>query len=140
MTLHAPNAVARPHSATPTPSPTPVADPAITALARKQFVAWQSGSINKGLYSDSITDQLTDDKINETAQALGKLGFLTGTTYMGPLAIGDLPGDDGYIYQMSCVNGIVYQFIVLDPQKKIVRIFFRDTLTIETVTASPSPP
>ena len=38
---------------TPTPSPTvaPVADPAITKLARQQFLAWQVGTIDKNLYS-----------------------------------------------------------------------------------------
>jgi hypothetical protein len=132
-------AAARPHP-TPTPSPAPVADPAITALAKKQFVAWQAGSINKSAYATEILDQLTDDKVNQTSVALGKLGALTGMTYEGPLTVADLPGGSGYIYHMTCIGGAVYLFMVLDPQGKIEKIFFKDQLTTEAVTASPSPP
>jgi len=131
---------ARPHHPTPTPSPVPVADPAITAMARKQFVAWQAGTINRSLYAAQTSDELSDDKINQTSIALGKLGALTNMAYVGPLAVADLPGTHGYIYQMQCVGGNVYLFMVLDQNQKIVQIFFKDTLTVETVTASPSPP
>lgn len=137
---------ARPHP-TPTPSPTaaPSADPAITNVARHQFVAWQAGVINKGLYASQVLAQLTDAKIAQTSQALAQLGALTDVVYMGRWVNPDFPaGASGYIYQMRCTQGNVYLWLALDAEGKIATIFFKNRLDVETVTpapsASPSPP
>jgi hypothetical protein len=145
-TLLAPRAAARPApaTATPSPSPSPVADPAITKLVRQQFVAWQSGSINKSLYSDKIQAQLNDAKINDVSQKLAALGALESMVYIGPFVSSDSPPDaHGYIYQMLCREANVYVFTIVDPQGKIATIYFKDRLVTETVevpaTAAPSP-
>lgn len=137
---------ARPHP-TPTPSPTaaPSADPAITNVARHQFVAWQAGVINKTLYASQVLAQLTDAKIAQTSQALAQLGALTDVVYMGRWVNPDFPtGASGYIYQMRCTQGNVYLWLALDAEGKIATIFFKNRLDVETVTpapsASPSPP
>jgi hypothetical protein len=132
--------------ATPTPAPTPapVADPAVTRIARQQFVAWQAGSINKGLYAPEVVPKLTDAKIADVSRVLGALGPLTGTVYVGPFSATDIPADaHAYIYQMQCADGNIYLWMILDGKGKIATIFFKDKLDVETVerpgTASAPP-
>src|SRR5579862_8810837 len=104
---------ARPHPS-PSPSPTPVADPAITQLARQQFVSWQAGIVNKHLYATQVLDKLTDAKIADTSKALGQLGALTDSVYIGPWADPSFPlGARGYIYQMRCVEGSIYLWLAI---------------------------
>ncbi len=131
---------ARPH-ATPTPSPTaaPSADPAITNIARHQFVAWQAGVVNKSLYAPQVVAKLTDDKVAQTSQVLAQLGALTDVVYMGRWINPDFPaGSSGYIYQMRCTQGNVYVWLALDADGKIATIFFKNRLDVETVTPTPS--
>jgi hypothetical protein len=129
---------------TPVPTPTPVADPGITKLVVQQFVAWQAGNVNKTLYAPAVLSKLTDDKINQVSHALGTLGALTGTVYIGPFSAQDVPADaHGYIYQMQCREGNVYLWMIIDGQGKIATIFFKDRLDTEEVevpaSAAPSP-
>ncbi len=128
----------RPH-ATPTPSPTPIADPAITKIVRQQFVQWQAGVVNKALYADALLPELTDAKITETSKALSQLGALTDTGFIGDWLNPTFPtGTRGYIYQMHCIEGNVYLWMALDAQGKIARFFFTNRLDAVTVTPSPS--
>lgn len=126
--------------ATPSPSPTPVADPAITKVARQQFVQWQAGIVNKSLYATSVLPRLTDAKISDTSHGLAQLGALTDTVFIGGWINPNFPpAVHGYIYQMRCVEGNVYLWIALDADGKIVTIFFRNRLDVENVTPAPSP-
>jgi hypothetical protein len=133
---------ARPHpTPTPAPTPTPVADPAITRIARQQFLAWQIGNVNKSLYSPGVVAKMTDAKIAQTSQAIRGLGALLETVYIGPFSASDLPADaHGYIYQMKCTEGAVYQWMIVDGQGKIATIFFKDKLDVETIEGSSVPP
>lgn len=125
---------------TPAPTPTPVADPAITRLARQQFVAWQAGNVNRSLYSPAVIPKLTDAKVSDVSHALGALGPLTNTVFMGPFAAEDIPPDaHGYIYQMQCAEGAIYQWMIVDGQGKIATIFFKDKLDVETLVGTPAP-
>ena len=129
---------ARPHP-TPSPSPSPpVADPAITKIARQQFVQWQAGVIDKALYAQDVLPLLTDAKIADVSHALAQLGALTGTVYVGRWVNPDRTGQSGYIYQMRCVEGNVYLWLALDPDGKIATIFFKNRLDVENVTPAPS--
>lgn len=129
---------ARPRTPTPSPSPSPVADPAITKIARQQFVEWQAGVVNKSLYAPQVLAKLTDEKISDTARALGQLGALTDMVYIGRWINPDLPDLNGYIYQMRCVEGNVYLWMALTSEGKIASIFFKNRLDVENVTAGPS--
>jgi hypothetical protein len=129
---------ARPH-ATPAPTPTPVADPVITKLARQQFVQWQAGSVNKSLYAPETVAKLTDEKIADTARALGQLGALTDMVYIGRWINPEMPMMSGYIYQMRCTDGNVYLWLALQPDGKIASIIFKNRLDVENVTPGPSP-
>lgn len=134
-----PTTSARTH-ATPSPSPTPVADPAITRIVEQQFVGWQAGIVDKTQYAQPMQVKLTDAQIAKTSHALGGFGALTGNTFIGPWVNPDFPpGARGYIYQMHCVLGSVYLLMALDAQGKIATLFFKDRLDVETVTPSPSP-
>jgi hypothetical protein len=130
---------ARTH-ATPTPSPSPpIADPAITQIARQQFVQWQAGVVNKSLYAAPVLPQLTDDKISDTSTQLAKLGALTSMVYVGRWLNPDFPaGTNGYIYQARCAEGNVYLWLALDAQGKLATVFFKNRLDVENVTPSPS--
>ncbi len=131
--------------AKPTPSPVPtaapVADPAVTKLARQQFVAWQAGTIDKKLYVPEVAVKMTDDKVQDVSRHIGPLGALLDLTYVGPFVGADFPdGAHGHIYQMTCSNGKVYEWLVIDADGKIATIYFRDTLTTEDIEApAPSP-
>jgi hypothetical protein len=130
--------VARSH-ATPAPTPTPVADPAITKIARQQFVQWQAGTVNKSLYAPEVVAKLTDEKIADTARALGQLGALTDMVYVGRWINPEMPTLSGYIYQMRCTEGNVYLWLELQPDGKIASIVFKNRLDVENVTPGPSP-
>ena len=129
---------ARPH-ATPAPTPTPIEDPAITKIARQQFVQWQAGEVNKTLYAPPVIERLTDDKIADTSRVLGQLGALTSMVYVGRWVNPDMPQLSGYIYQMRCVTGNIYLWLELQSDGKIASIVFKNRLDVENVTPSPSP-
>ena len=112
-------------AATPTPGPE---DPAITTIARREFVSWQAGVINKSRYDARTVADMTDDKIATTSKALGVLGTLESTVWIGPLIYPDDKTVKGYIYQMVCSNFKVYEFLTIGPDGKIQGIFFKDTL------------
>ena len=120
-----------PHG-TPTPSPTPIppADPAVTQIARRQFVAWQAGQIDRADYTASLNAQTPDSKVQESSATLGALGALSGVQYLGPRDsdYDDLPpGVHVYLYQMLCTNGSIFEQITLDPSDKVAGIIFSDT-------------
>jgi hypothetical protein len=125
---------------TPSPSPTPIADPTITKLARQQFVAWQAGDVNEQLYAQQVLVKLSPAKIADTSTALGGLGALIDTVFIGPWVDPSFPaGARGYIYQMRCISGNIYLWLALDAQGKIATIFFKNRLDTETVTPAPKP-
>jgi len=130
-----------PPTPTPSPSPPPPADPAMTKIARQQFLAWQIGSLDLKLYDARLLPALTDAKVADTSKHLAPLGALTDTVWIGPFAGPDFPSDArGFIYQMICSNGKVYEFLVVTGEGKIATMFFRDTLTTEDLTGpAPSP-
>jgi hypothetical protein len=129
--------------ATPTPSPTiaPVADPAVTKLARQQFLAWQIGTIDKSLYSADLLAKASDAKIADVSRHIVPLGALISMDYIAPFSGEDFPPDaKGYIYQMNCSNGKIYEEIVLTGTGKIGYLYFRDTLTTEDVQPAGAQP
>lgn len=121
--------------APPTPSPTPIppANPAVTHLARRQFVLWQAGRVDRSEYTVALNAQIDDAKIQQTSAGLGSLGALVGMQYLGPVSIAGAPaGVTAYLYKMLCNNGSIYEQMVLDPTGKITGLAFRDTLAAPT--------
>lgn len=119
--------------ATPTPSATPSPppeDPAITAIARREFVQWQAGAVDRSHYAAVTQSKLTPEKIADTSRALATLGSLQRVEWDGPIGIVDgPPGVKGYLYRMFCTGGAVYETLTIGPDGKVDGIFFRDKLT-----------
>ncbi len=125
-------AFARGH-ATPTPTATPSIppeDPAITLIARREFVAWQAGTVNLAHYEKESQVNLTPDKITETSKNLGALGTLESTQWLGPIPIIDAPASvkGAYLYKMHCDGADVYEELTLGVDGKVAGIIFRDKL------------
>jgi hypothetical protein len=112
---------------TPTPAPTPLPpeDPAITTLARHEFVSWQAGVINKDHYVKAASDTLTDQSITNMSRALSALGALVRVEWFGHFnIIGAPPGVVGYTYRMDCTNDAIYEQLMIGPDGKIESINF----------------
>ncbi|MBV8639408.1 MAG: hypothetical protein JO322_15110 [Candidatus Eremiobacteraeota bacterium] len=121
-------ALAKHPSAAPTASPTPPPeDPAVTAVARREFVAWQAGVVTSARYADQAQSALTADHIATTSKELGAAGTLERTDWIGPVIVDDAPpGTHGYWYKMTCENTVVYERLIIAPDGKIDGIMFRD--------------
>lgn len=124
---------ARPHP-TPTPSATPSPppeDPAVGRVARREFVAWQAGNIDRTRYAPQTNSKLTDATVNQVATGLGHLGAFVRSEYLGPIPIEGTPkGFSAYLYRMFCTNGAVYERLVIDANGKVAGIYFMDKLPI----------
>ena len=71
------------------PTPVPPEDPAVTAIAHREFVAWQIGVVNKARYTPDLAAAITDDKIKQSSAALAQLGTFERSEYVGPATIAD---------------------------------------------------
>lgn len=100
---------------------------------------WQAGAVTKSLYAPEVIPKLTDEKIADTARALGQLGALIDMVYVGRWINPEMPTLNGYIYQMHCTEGNVYLWLELQPDGKIASIVFKNRLDVENVTPGPSP-
>jgi hypothetical protein len=123
--LHAQEATASPspESTGPIlPSPKPaVEDPKIRKLAVQQFLAWQSGTVNRDLYSEQVNADLTDDVLDKGTKTLANLGALQKAQFQG---ISSAKGANFYVYRMVCQNGTIQMEFSLAPDGKIGLIFF----------------
>jgi hypothetical protein len=124
-------ALAYAHNPGPAPTATPTLppeDPAITTVARREFVAWQAGVVDRSHYS-AQTQGLTDEKIADTSKALSQYGALLQTQWAGPLGIQDAPsGVKGYVYKMICTGGMLYELLTIGPDGKVDGVIFRNKL------------
>jgi hypothetical protein len=106
----------------PIPSPKPTAeDPKIHKLAVQQFLAWQSGTVDRSLYSDQVNGDMTDEVMDRGTKTLANLGGLQQAQFQG---ISSAKGATFYVYKMVCQNGTVMMDFALDPDGKIGLIFF----------------
>lgn len=121
-------ALAKHAAPAPTASPTPPPeDPAVTAIARHEFVAWQAGVVSAERYAPQAQSALTADHIATTSKELGDAGTLEQTDWIGPVIVDDAPpGTHGYWYKMTCENTVVYERLIIAPDGKIDGIMFRD--------------
>lgn len=106
----------------PLPSPKPTAeDPKIHKLAVQQFLAWQSGTVNRDLYSDRVNADMTDEVMDKGTKTLANLGGLQQVQFRG---ISAAKGASFYVYKMVCENGAIQMDFAMDPDGKIALIFF----------------
>ena len=104
------------------PSPKPTAeDPKVHKLAVQQFLAWQSGTINRDLYSDQVNSDLTDDVLDRGTKTLANLGGLQQALFQG---VSVSKGLSFYVYRMVCQRGTIQMDFSLQADGKIALIFF----------------
>lgn len=128
-------------SARPSPAPSPGAtptvgpishepeDPAVTKVARAQFLAWQLGKLDRSRYTDVLSQLITDDRIANSSQGLSKLGPLQRIEWVGLTGVEGLaPNNKTYLYHMVCGTGAVFMQFSLTPAGKISSMLFRDQL------------
>jgi hypothetical protein len=93
-------------------------------LAKQEFTAWQAGKIDMSLYATVLAPKLAR-AITLTSPVLSKLGELSEAVYIGPYSPPNLPANaQGYVYQIRCAQGSVYEWVILDSQGKIAMLFF----------------
>jgi hypothetical protein len=106
----------------PIPSPKPAAeDPKIHKLAVQQFLAWQTGDVDRSLYSDQVNADMTDELMDKGTKTLANLGALQQARFQG---ISAAKGVNFYVYKMVCANGTIQMDFALQPDGKIALIFF----------------
>jgi hypothetical protein len=122
--------------AAPTPSPTatptvPPEDPAVTLIARREFVAWQAGVVDPARYAPAARVNLGADRVAATSKALGAAGVLEKTEWVEPALVEGHPDVKGYIYRMVCSEKPVYERLILGADGKIDGIVFMDKLVTD---------
>ena len=120
-------------AAKPTPSsaptPTPVAAPRIVIAARREFLAWQLGSIDPTHYIGPLAVAASPARVKQTSRELGHLGALDHLVYLGLVRDASFPGGGvSHLFRVICSNGRVYEEIALTKAGLIRGILFRDSL------------
>jgi hypothetical protein len=98
--------------AVPSPSPAPE-DPKVTKLAIREFLAWQSASIDASHYTDQVAEMLTPAFLKSGTATLAHVGALQSATFRG-IAHG-VDHTDFFVYRMTCSNGTIDMDFQLDP-------------------------
>jgi hypothetical protein len=92
------------------PAPTTTATPAASGvkdpeqIARDQFAAFASGTVDKSLYSIDIP-QSAIDQLHQALPGLGKIIGVALATHV------DVPEGDVYVYKFTCANGSIVEQI-----------------------------
>ncbi len=107
----------------PSPNPAPE-DPKISKLAVREFLAWQSGSVDATHYTEQVSDRLTPDFLLHGTATIAHVGALQKATFRG-ISHGNAQ-TDFYVYRMVCANGSIDMDFQLDPagSGKINLIYF----------------
>ncbi|HET6894168.1 MAG TPA: hypothetical protein VFH72_02200 [Candidatus Baltobacteraceae bacterium] len=106
----------------PLPSPKPGPDdPARHKLAVQQFLAWQSGVVDRTLYGDEVNTELSDEVLDQATKTLANMGALQSAVFVGTARA---KGLSIYVYKMTCEHGSVNMDFALQPDGKIALIFF----------------
>ena len=137
----APALAKRAPSPAPSATPTiPPEDPAVTQIARREFVAWQAGVVTASRYATQSQAGLAAERVTEVSKKLGEFGSLVKTEWVEPVIIDDAGGAKGYIYRMTCSNGVVYEQLIVGADGKIDGVVFRDKLPSPGASPQPTPP
>jgi len=106
----------------PLPSPKPGPDsPVRHKLAVQQFLAWQSGVVDRTQYGDEINTELSDEVLDQGEKTLANMGALQSAVFLGTARA---KGLDIFVYKMTCEHGSVNMDFALQPDGKIALIFF----------------
>lgn len=104
--------------ATPIASPTP----ASLGAAQVEFLAFQTGKIDRTHYDAAANTDLTDAKVTQASAGLKTLGDFKDITQ---LERADRQGLIIYLYRVRAQSGTVQMVLAVDKDGKIAGIFFR---------------
>ncbi|HET9029804.1 MAG TPA: hypothetical protein VFN49_06470 [Candidatus Aquilonibacter sp.] len=120
------------HAPAPTPTVTPSRppeDPVATQIARREFVAWQAGIVDPSRYAKESQAGLTPDRVTDISKQLGGAGSLQSVEWVEPVVVEGMPDVHGYLYKMTCSNAVVYERLILSPDRKTIdSVVFMDKL------------
>lgn len=109
--------------ASPTPSPAPAAtpaeDPAVTAIAKREFAAWKAGAPDWSHY----TRQIAPPMVAKIEAYLDALGDITATTLAQRSTAAN--GEPLYIYKFTGTNASTYMLLEFDSKGLIDDIYFK---------------
>ncbi|MFN2449155.1 MAG: hypothetical protein ABR508_05090 [Candidatus Baltobacteraceae bacterium] len=106
----------------PIPPPAPaVENPKIHKLAVQQFLAWQTATVDRDAYSETVNADLSDELLDRATKTLANLGALQSAAFQG---VSKTKAASLYVYKMACANGTVNMDFSVDPNGKIGLIFF----------------
>jgi CubicO group peptidase (beta-lactamase class C family) len=104
------------------PSPAPGEDPKITALARAQFDALRSGTLERSAFTAAMNDALTPELIERARASLADLGPAFRFTFVSRSKQGTV---DTYVYKIDCTQGAARELLTVDAAGKIAGLYFR---------------
>jgi len=106
-------------AATPTPLPD---DPAVDKRAKAEFLAWQSGVLDKSRYTPALAAAATADVIGQVSPQLQSLGDLKSIAYTAAWL---RDGFRQYQYLITCSKSPILMLYALDAQGKVAGVRFR---------------
>ena len=115
-----PSAGASPPSASPTVSPAPSDDKAVTSRARDWFGRLQRGDIDRVQLTKEMSDALPADKVSQLSAALKPLGDPRSFTLIEKAKQGKFTA---YRYHLDVTGGAIVFTFVLDPEAMIAGLF-----------------
>ena len=116
-----------PATASPAASPSPAAiDPAVVARAKAEFLAWQSGKIDRSHYSAAVNTGIPDATVWQIASQLRTFGdFVSLAPQNKSAAVQGGVTLTVYDFLVTCKGGNIAYRLVINPSDKIDGIFFR---------------
>jgi hypothetical protein len=110
-------------AATPAPPSGPTPAPRISAAARAEFEAWQTGKIDLNHYIPEARARFTDSTVKQiSSQYLQPLGAVTAFTYVRQMVV---TGQTLFVFRATCANGSADELISWDSAGKVQFIYFR---------------
>ena len=104
-----------------TPTPLPQSD-AVDKRAKSEFLAWQSGKLDKSNYTKRLADEATDMAISQISPQLQALGDFKSITWTSAWMY---QGYKNYQYVVACSKGSMLMIVALDPQGLTGGVRFR---------------
>jgi hypothetical protein len=109
----------------PAPDPAQTAlpgeDPAITAVVRTEYLAWQQGTIERSHYTPAASAEFKDALVAQVATELTAFGTPSAFIFRGKT---QPSGGTIYAYLITCPNSDVWMTIGIDAAGKIEGIAF----------------
>ncbi len=120
----APASTAPASAPVPTITAAPGEDPAQTARAKTTFAAWQSGKLDRSLYTDKVASGLPDSLVAQLGKTLSDYGAVREFVFIGKMPAGD---DVVYDYAIVAQRGKpIDMTLALARDGKIDGVYFKN--------------